>query len=151
MDLVQLLIDVVQVIMRLVGAHDEILMYHTDKLGWLADTPLLDLLVDQLGPQVLPTSAGIAYGAWNSIECLSGMVPLSPCGAAHAHSQSLTVSLLVYVVPLCDDAEPWALAITSHCPLFARLHLPLLHHASLYIFGLCQRRLNIFVYVEQHI
>jgi len=44
----------VQVVMRLVGANDEILMYHLEKLEWLADTPLLDMLVEQLGPQVRP-------------------------------------------------------------------------------------------------
>lgn len=41
-----------QVVMRLVGANDEILLYHSEKLTWLAETPLLDLLVEQLGPQV---------------------------------------------------------------------------------------------------
>lgn len=43
---------ILQVVMRLVGANDEILMYHLEKLEWLADTPLLDMLVEQLGPQV---------------------------------------------------------------------------------------------------
>ena len=41
-----------QVVMKLAGADDQIMMYHADKLHWLADTTLLDSLLDQLSAQV---------------------------------------------------------------------------------------------------
>lgn len=39
--------------MRLVGADEHIYAFHADALQWLADTDLLETLVDKLSPPVL--------------------------------------------------------------------------------------------------
>lgn len=43
--------SIMEVIMKLVGADDQILMYHADSIQWLASTNLLEMLVDRLSPQ----------------------------------------------------------------------------------------------------
>jgi serine/threonine-protein phosphatase 6 regulatory subunit 3 len=40
------------VLMRLVGADEQILMFHADAVQWLAETDLLEMLVEKLDPQV---------------------------------------------------------------------------------------------------
>ncbi len=42
-----------QVLVRLVGADEHIYAFHVDSLQWLADTDLLEMLVDKLSPPVL--------------------------------------------------------------------------------------------------
>lgn len=42
--------------MRLVGADEHIYAFHVDSLQWLADTDLLEMLVEKLSPPVLPSS-----------------------------------------------------------------------------------------------
>lgn len=39
--------------MRLVGADDHIYAFHVESLQWLADTDLLEMLVDKLSPPVI--------------------------------------------------------------------------------------------------
>lgn len=41
-----------QVLVRLVGADDHIYAFHVESLQWLADTDLLEMLVDKLSPPV---------------------------------------------------------------------------------------------------
>jgi hypothetical protein len=41
-----------QVLVRLVGADEHIYAFHADALQWLADTDLLEMLVDKLSPPV---------------------------------------------------------------------------------------------------
>ena len=41
-----------QVLVRLVGADEHIFAFHVDALQWLADTDLLEMLVDKLSPPV---------------------------------------------------------------------------------------------------
>lgn len=38
--------------MKLVGADEQIMMYHVDSLHWLAETNLLEMLLERLGSQV---------------------------------------------------------------------------------------------------
>lgn len=42
--------------MRLVGADEHIYAFHADALQWLADTDLLEMLVDKLSPPVIVLS-----------------------------------------------------------------------------------------------
>lgn len=41
-----------QVLIRLVGADDTLHSFHEDSFHWLADTDLLELLMDKLSPPV---------------------------------------------------------------------------------------------------
>jgi serine/threonine-protein phosphatase 6 regulatory subunit 3 len=45
-------VAILQVLMRLVGADEQILMFHADAVQWLAETDLLEMLVEKLDPQV---------------------------------------------------------------------------------------------------
>ena len=44
-----------QVVMKLVGADEQILIYSSNSLQWLSSTNLLEMLVGRLGPNVRPT------------------------------------------------------------------------------------------------
>eukprot|EP00897_Mesotaenium_endlicherianum_P008159 jgi/Mesen1/7371/ME000381S06606 len=43
--------SIMEVVMKLAGADDQIMLYNPDSVRWLADTNLLNMLVDKLGPQ----------------------------------------------------------------------------------------------------
>ena len=48
-----------QVLIRIVGTDDAMQTYHEDTMNWLADTNLLDMLVDKLSPPVRNCDLGI--------------------------------------------------------------------------------------------
>ena len=50
--LYQKLVVIFQVLIRLMGADETIHAVHDDSLHWLAETDLLEMLVDKLGPHV---------------------------------------------------------------------------------------------------
>ena len=50
--LYQKLVIILQVLIRLMGADETIHAVHDDSLHWLAETDLLEMLVDKLGPPV---------------------------------------------------------------------------------------------------
>ncbi|CAI6003313.1 unnamed protein product [Closterium sp. NIES-65] len=68
--------SVMEVVMKLVGADDQIMMYHSDKLEWLAETSLLDTLLSQLSAQ----SSSDVHA--NAAECLSAIARTAPSALA---------------------------------------------------------------------
>jgi serine/threonine-protein phosphatase 6 regulatory subunit 3 len=44
--------SIMEILVRLVGADEHIYAFHVDSLQWLADTDLLEMLVDKLSPLV---------------------------------------------------------------------------------------------------
>jgi len=46
--------SVAEVVMQLVGAQDQLLMFHAEALQWLGDTSLLELILDSLAPNNPP-------------------------------------------------------------------------------------------------
>ena len=85
--------------MKLAGADDQIMMYHADKLHWLADTTLLDSLLDQLSAEV--RFMYCALSAWTRV-CLFlsfGLTPLTARGLSKQQTTRTCVSLR------CDAAR----------------------------------------------
>ncbi|GJP66913.1 hypothetical protein CLOP_g23783 [Closterium sp. NIES-67] len=68
--------SIMEVVMKLVGADDQIMMYHSDKLEWLAETSLLDTLLSQLSAQ----SSSDVHA--NAAECLSAIARTAPSALA---------------------------------------------------------------------
>jgi serine/threonine-protein phosphatase 6 regulatory subunit 3 len=64
--------SIMEVLVRLVGADEHIYAFHVDSLQWLADTDLLEMLVDKLSP---PNSSEVHA---NAAETLSAVTRIAP-------------------------------------------------------------------------
>eukprot|EP00250_Pteridium_aquilinum_P014961 c22305_g3_i1 orf=689-3370(+) len=60
--------SIMEVLIRLVGADDNIHAFHEDSLHWLADTDLLEMLVDKLSP---PNSSEARANAADTLSAVS--------------------------------------------------------------------------------
>ncbi|CAM6102963.1 unnamed protein product [Calypogeia fissa] len=68
--------SIMEVLVRLVGADEHIYAFHADALQWLADTDLLEMLVDKLSP---PHSSEVHA---NAAETLAAVTRIAPSALA---------------------------------------------------------------------
>ncbi|KAJ7539347.1 hypothetical protein O6H91_11G088200 [Diphasiastrum complanatum] len=66
--------SIMEVLMRLVGADDILSTFHSNSLQWLADTDLLEMLVDKLSP---PNSSEVHANAAETLSAVTRTAPSS--------------------------------------------------------------------------
>ncbi|XP_024382791.1 uncharacterized protein [Physcomitrium patens] len=89
--------SIMEVLVRLVGADEHIYAFHVDSLQWLADTDLLEMLVDKLSP---PHSSEVHA---NVAETLSAVTRIAPSALASKLSSPKFVGRLFHHV--LEDPE----------------------------------------------
>eukprot|EP00850_Spirogloea_muscicola_P011273 SM000069S20710 [mRNA] locus=s69:421571:428778:+ [translate_table: standard] len=80
--------SIMEVLMRLAGADEQILMFHSEAVQWLADTNLLEMLVDHLSPEY-PSDVHA-----NTAETLSAIARTAPSALADQLSSSRFIAQL---------------------------------------------------------
>ncbi|KAG6548720.1 hypothetical protein Mapa_009875 [Marchantia paleacea] len=80
--------SIMEVLVRLVGADEHIYAFHAEALQWLADTDLLEMLVDKLSP---PHSSEVHA---NAAETLSAVTRIAPSALASKLASPMFVARL---------------------------------------------------------
>ncbi|GBG72667.1 hypothetical protein CBR_g12239 [Chara braunii] len=97
-DLLKKLVDLIgitsimEVLMRLVGADEQILMFHPNSIQWLVDTDILEMIIDKLSPQY---SADVHA---NAAEVLSAVARTPSVLSSQLASSRLVGKLFKYVL-----------------------------------------------------
>ncbi|XP_024390594.1 uncharacterized protein [Physcomitrium patens] len=101
--------SVMEVLIRLVGADEHMYVFHVDSLQWLADTDLLEMLVDKLSP---PNSSEVHA---NAAETLSAVTRITPSALASKLSSPKFVGRLFHHVLEDPESKSTLLHSLSVC------------------------------------